>query len=212
VGEQRRGEMRRTRRTGFSLLSLAVVLAAIVAGVGGCASVRNGLGTSSAVCFRAIPVGRSALGKPAPVEVPGKPGKPGNSQGTSTTSSSGAGSTTTSHVGSASGPETTKPGPNPVFVGVRSASQKDIEAFEGKHDSLVAELKTRNGGPLKSLCLVAFKGSFDPGSVHSLLGHVPNPGMRIFAIVVVSESSNKLLATFIRSREPISFTHYAVGG
>jgi hypothetical protein len=97
-------------------------------------------------------------------------------------------------------------------VGVRSATQKDIDTFGSAHDYLKDELTKRNGGPLKSLCLVAFHGSFDPGSVHDLLGTVPPAGHRSYAVAVVSEPSNKLLATFIRSKEPISFTHYVVGG
>jgi hypothetical protein len=38
---------------------------------------------------------------------------------------------------------------------------------------------------------------------------VPPEGDRRFAIVVVSEPSNKLLATFLRSREPIRFSRDA---
>jgi hypothetical protein len=145
--------------------AIVLLMSATVAGTAGCASVRSGLGTSSSVCFRAIPVGKTAV------------------QAKSST-----------------------------FVGVRSASEKDIEKFGSTHDLLVAEMIKRNGGKLKGLCLIAFHGSFDPTSVHELLGPVPPVGHRAYAVVVVSEPSNKLLATLIRSKEPISFTHYVVGG
>jgi hypothetical protein len=162
-------------------IAIAVLMSATVAGAAGCAAVRNGLGTSSSVCFRAIPVGRGAI-------------TPSTSTGSSSTSTSSG-----------------KPVPT-TFVGVRSATQKDIDTFGSAHDYLSAQLKKRNGGPLKGLCLVAFRGSFDPASVRDLLGVVPPAGHRIYAVAVVSEPSNKLLATFLRSKEPISFTHYVVGG
>ena len=151
-----------------------------VAAVGtSCATVRNGLGTSSSVCFRAIPAGRSALGKSTSVDL---------ATGT-----------------------TPAPPKAPAFVGVRTATQKDINAFGKRHNSYEAVLAQRNGGPVKSICLVAFKGTFDPSSLEGLLGTVPPEGHRNYAVVVVSEPSNKVLATFLRSKEPISFTHYAVG-
>jgi hypothetical protein len=167
-------------RSRATAVAIAIMLSATVAGTTACAAVRNGLGTSSSVCFRAIPVGRAAL--------------------------TGSISLTSSVP-----PSTASPRSN-TFVGVRSASQRDIDTFGAQHNYLHAELTKRNGGPIKSLCLVAFRGSFDPGSVHQLLGNVPPPGHRTFAVVVVSEPSNKVLATFLRSKEPISFTHYVVGG
>ncbi len=157
-------------------VAIAVLMSATVAGTAGCASVRSGLGTSSSVCFRAIPVGTAAITPPPPV-VPSS-GKPAQS----------------------------------TFVGVRSATQKDIDTFGSTHNYLKTQLTKRNGGPLKSLCLVAFHGSFDPTSIRDLLGLVPPPGHRTYAVAVISEPSNKLIATFIRSKEPISFTHYVVGG
>jgi hypothetical protein len=157
-------------------VAIAVIMSATVAGTAGCAAVRNGLGTSSSVCFRAIPVGKSAV-TPPPSVVPSS-GKPVAM----------------------------------TFVGVRSATQKDIDTFGSTHNYLKAELTKRNGGPVKSLCLVAYRGSFDPSSVLDPLGPVPALGHRIYAVAVISEPSNKLLATFIRSKEPISFTHYVVGG
>jgi hypothetical protein len=160
-------------------VALVVALGGVAAVGTSCASVRNGLGTSSSVCFRAIPVGRSALGKQTSIDLV-----------------------------SGSEPPTPKA---PEFVGVRSATQKDIDAFGKKHDSYQTVLTKRNGGPLKSICLVAFKGAFDPSSVKYLLGTVPSVGHRSYAVVVVSEPSNKILATFLRSKEPISFTHFAVG-
>jgi hypothetical protein len=167
---------------------MAVVLCAMVLGTAGC-SARNGLGTSSAVCFRAIPVGKAA------VDASKATGETGGSQ--------------PPVVPGGSAPPAA---PTPVFVGVRSASQKQIDAFGASHNYEKAQLIKRNGGPVKSTCLVAFRGSFEPGSVSDLLGPVPPVGHRTYAVVVVSEPSNKLLATFLRSKEPISFTHYAVGG
>lgn len=145
--------------------AIALLMSATIVGTAGCAAVRSGLGTSSSVCFRAIPVGKAAVTAKAS-----------------------------------------------AFVGVRSASAKDIDKFGSTHNLLAAELTQRNGGKLKGLCLIAFHGTFDPTSVHELLGPVPPVGQRRYAVVVVSEPSNKLLATVIRSKEPISFTHYAVGG
>jgi hypothetical protein len=115
-------------------IAIALLMSATVAGTAGCAAVRSGLGTSSSVCFRAIPVGRGAV-TPPPSTAPSSNGQ-----------SSGKPVQTT-------------------FVGVRSATQKDIDTFGSAHNYLRSELTMRNGGPLKSLCLVAFHGSFDPTSV-----------------------------------------------
>ncbi len=169
------------KRSWHAIAATTFVLSATVVGTAGCASVvRNGLGTSSAVCFRAIPVGKAAVTVPPTRVLPN--GSPKSS-----------------------------PGPSPVFVGVRSAGQKQINAFGSSHNYEKAELAKRNGGPIKSICLVAFRGSFNPTSVSEVLYPVPPPGRRTYAVVVVSEPSNKLLGTFLRSKEPISFTHYAAG-
>jgi hypothetical protein len=184
------------------LLSMAIVLGATVAGTAGCAAARNGLGTSSEVCFEAIPVGKAALGKPAPILVP-----PPTTPVPKTTAKTPVSTTRPTEPL----PTLTKPGPNPNFVGVRSASLKDIAQFGEKHGTVESQLEKSNGGPIKGLCLVAFKGSFDPQSVHDLIGKIPPEGQRIYAIAVVSEPSNKLLAVLLRSREPISFTHYSAG-
>jgi hypothetical protein len=170
------------KRGSVTVFSIAVALSAMVAGTSGCASARNGLGTSSAVCFRAIPLGKDAVTAQPTRIVPN------------------------------GSPATSRSGPNPVFVGVRSATQTQIDAFGKTHNYDKAELNKRNGGPIKSVCLVAFRGSFDPTSVSDLLPPVPPAGHRAYAVVVVSEPSNKLLGTFLRSKEPISFTHFAVGG
>ncbi len=61
------------RRGSLPLLSMAIVLGATVAGTAGCSAARSGLGTSSEVCFEAIPVGKAALGKPAPILVHHRP-------------------------------------------------------------------------------------------------------------------------------------------
>jgi hypothetical protein len=169
------------KRSWPTIAATALVFSAVVAGTSACASVvRNGLGTSSAVCFRAIPVGKAAVTNHPSRVVPN------------------------------GSPPTVSP--SPVFVGVRSASQQQIDAFGSKHDYEKNELTMRNGGPIKSLCLVAFRGSFDPNAVSDVLLPVPPEGQRKYAVVVVSEPSNKLLGTFLRSKEPNSFTHYAVGG
>jgi len=193
-------------------LALAIVLSSTVVGVAGCASVRSGLGTSSSVCFRAIPVGREAVAD----KDAGGTGDSGSAttdmaSARSTTSTSRTSSRTTSRMSTTTTTTPYKP-VTPVFVGVRSASQKDIDKFGSAHNYLKTVLSERNGGPVKGICLVAFRGDFDPNLVSDLLGTVPPPGHRIYAVVVVSEPSNKLLATFIRSKEPISFTHYVVGG
>ncbi len=170
-----------------AIVAMTVVLSATVAGTAGCASVaRNGLGTTSAVCFRAIPIGKAAV--------------TAHAVSARTTKAGPKGTTTTIRP------------PSPVFVGVRSATQKQIDSFGSTHDYDKALLTKRNGGPVKSICLVAFRGQFDPSSVSELLPPVPPAGQRNYAVVVVSEPSNKLLGTFLRSKEPISFTHYAVGG
>jgi hypothetical protein len=178
---------------------IAIVLGATGVATAGCTAARSGLGTSSEVCFEAIPIGKAALGKPAPILVPPPTAR--------VASTSGSVATTTTEPQ----PTMTKPGPDPVFVGVRSASLKDIDKFGEIHDTIESELEKANGGPVKSLCLVAFKGSFDPQAVHGLIGKVPPDGQRIYATAVVSEPSNKLLAVILRSREPISFTHDAAG-
>ncbi len=170
---------RTMKRSWHAMAAMTFVMSAMVLGTAGCASVvRNGLGTSSAVCFRAIPVGKAAVTAHPTQVVP-------------------------------NGSPTSSKRPSPVFVGVRSATQKQINAFGSSHNYEKAELTMRNGGPIKSICLVAFRGPFDPTSISDVLYPVPPPGQRTYAVVVVSEPSNKLLGTFLRSKEPISFTHYA---
>ena len=188
-----------------AVVAIAILMSATAAGTAGCAAVRNGLGTSSSVCFRAIPIGRDAVSGTSTASSSSSTSSTGASSGSSSSSSS-TGSSSPGSSGSSQKP------PKLTFVGVRSATQKDIDTFGATHNYLKEELTKRNGGPLKSLCLVAFHGSFNPGSVRGLLGTVPPSGHRVYAVAVVSEPSNKLLATFLRSREPISFTHYVVGG
>jgi len=175
----------RTLRNRSIVLSLALLLTSTVA-LSGCAAVRSEIGTSSAVCYLAIPVAREAVGQPAPLPTP---------------SSTDASQSHESHKG-----------PNPVFAGVLIASQKQIDAFGKTHNYVQTELEKRNGGRIHDVCLVAFRGSFDPQSARYVTGPVPPVGHRTYAIVVVSQPHNKVLATFIRSKEPIRFTHYTVGG
>jgi hypothetical protein len=219
------GFVRQTTRLGLKrvrdrsvLLCVAVVLVS-TASLSGCAADRVDVGTASAVCYAAIPVAKDALGKAAPVTVPGSVGTTTTSAGGSSSSSVGSTSTTEAKSKSTSTGETsttqpqqTRPGPQPVFVGVINASQKQIDAVGNMHNYLKGVLAKRNGGPLHNVCIVAFRGSFDPASVKELTGPVPPAGHRVFAMVVVSPPHDKVLATFIRSREPIRFNHYTVGG
>lgn len=189
--------MRNTTVTVRGLIVSVALLVGSAATLSGCAAARTEVGTMSALCYTSIPVVRSALGKPAQLLPP-----------TTTTS---VGSEVSSPT-STTAPPRTRRGPDPVFVGVVNASQKQIDAFGKTHDYLRSQLDERNGGPIKNVCLVAFRGSFDPATMKYVTGPVPPVGQRIYAIGVVSQPHDKLLAVFIRSREPIRFTHDIVGG
>ncbi|MFZ0664189.1 MAG: hypothetical protein WAM97_00425 [Acidimicrobiales bacterium] len=210
-----RGLNRVKERSVFLCVALVLVS---TASLSGCAADRVDVGTASALCYSAIPVAKEALGKPAPVVVPSSASTTTTSGGGSSSSSTASTATTqgtttrTSTAGSSTTTLPTRPGPQPVFVGVINASQKQIDAFGKTHNYKKNVLATRNGGPVHNVCLVAFKGSFDPALVKYVTGPVPPPGRRLFAMVVVSQPHDKVLATFIRTKEPIRFTHYTVGG
>jgi hypothetical protein len=177
------------------------ILVGSTALLSGCAAVRTEVGTMSAICFTAIPVARAAMGKPAPV--PAKTTTGTTAASSSSTAQAMTTTTTTARM---------RPGPDPVFAGVLNSSQKQIDAFGKTHNYLHSLLVKRNGGPIRSVCLVAFRGSFDPATMKYVTGPIPPVGHRLFAVAVVAEPHDKLLATFIRSRAPIRFNHYTVGG
>jgi hypothetical protein len=60
--------------------------------------------------------------------------------------------------------------------------------------------------PGRSICLVAYAGSFRPGQVELPLGPPPSGGVGRYAIVAVTTSKLKLLATFVVRYAPPDLT------
>lgn len=89
------------------------------------------------------------------------------------------------------------------FVGVRL-----VKASELATKVLVLRaLTARSGGKLGDVCVVAYSGHYTLSQVESPLGRAPATGVGRYAIVVVDRSSNKLLATVVRNKEPEPFRH-----
>ncbi len=64
---------------------------------------------------------------------------------------------------------------------------------------------------MHNVCVVGYSGSFRPDQVSRPAGPVPADGEGHFAVVVVSNPQNKLLATVVLQREPVRFRHLALG-
>ncbi|HUC35779.1 MAG TPA: hypothetical protein VMR97_01505 [Acidimicrobiales bacterium] len=93
-----------------------------------------------------------------------------------------------------------------TFAGVRLVTAKALAA----RLHLLAALTARARGKLTDVCVVEYRGSYRPDQVSRPLGHAPAGGVGRFAIVVVERSTNQLLATIVRSREPEPFRHTAL--
>jgi hypothetical protein len=94
-----------------------------------------------------------------------------------------------------------------TFSGVRLVSAKDLAKRTHLLDTLVA----RAGGKLHDVCVIEYRGAFRLDQVERPLGRAPVGGVGRFAIVVVSRDTNRLLATFVRSTQPVRFRHMALG-
>lgn len=89
------------------------------------------------------------------------------------------------------------------LAGVRLLSSRDLD----KRPRLRDVLSTRAGRQVRTVCAVAFTGSFRIGDVHDPIGHGPVGGEGTFAVVCVSTPQNKLLGTIVLSRSPLPFRH-----
>lgn len=88
-----------------------------------------------------------------------------------------------------------------TFAGVRLVTARDL----ARNVHALGVLKARAGGHLQDVCVVEFRGPFRLDQVKSPLGQVPPGGVGRYAIVVVAHTSNRLLATFVRAKEPERF-------
>ena len=93
------------------------------------------------------------------------------------------------------------------FSGVRLVPASSLSALP----RLRAALTARSSTPLHNLCLVSYRGTFRLDQVSRPAGRGPRAGVGHFAIVVVSNPQNVLLATFVLNREPVRFRHLALG-
>jgi uncharacterized protein (TIRG00374 family) len=91
-----------------------------------------------------------------------------------------------------------------TLVGVRLVPPSDIDP---DHANTV-ELMRRNGGPLHSTCLVAYRGKFTSSAVERPI----EPGRSgTYAVAVLTPSGSRLLATFVLTHEPLRFGHSRIG-
>jgi hypothetical protein len=72
-------------------------------------------------------------------------------------------------------------------------------------------LAQRSRTRLHNVCLVSYRGTFRPDQVKEPAGPVPPSGVGHFAVVVVTNPQNVLLATFVLEKEPVRFRHLALG-
>jgi hypothetical protein len=94
-----------------------------------------------------------------------------------------------------------------TFAGVRLVSAATLAKL--RHvDGVIAERSTT---PVHNVCLVAYRGSFRLDQVKRSAGRTPPGGVGHFAVVIVSNPQNVLLATFVLQREPVRFRHLASG-
>lgn len=89
------------------------------------------------------------------------------------------------------------------FAGVRLVSAAGLKKVKDV-DGVLTERSTT---PLHNVCAVAYRGSFRLDQVERPAGRGPVSGVGHFAIVVVSNPQNILLATFVLEREPVRFRH-----
>ncbi len=80
-----------------------------------------------------------------------------------------------------------------------------------RSERLRAELTRRAGHPLSNVCVVAYSGDFSSGDVQDPFpSSSTTPGR--YAVVVLAYPGDKLLGTAVRTREPLRFLHWRVGG
>jgi hypothetical protein len=93
------------------------------------------------------------------------------------------------------------------FVGVRLVSASEMSKLR----RLRGVIDHRSRTPVRNVCVVGYSGTFRPDQVSRPAGTVPASGVGHFAVVVVSNPQNKLLATVVLQREPVRFRHLALG-
>jgi len=94
------------------------------------------------------------------------------------------------------------------FAGVRLVSASTLAKLHHV-DGVITQ---RSATPVHNVCLVAYRGTFRPDQVKRPAGRAPASGVGHFAIVVVSNPQNVVLATFVLEREPVRFRHLALVG
>jgi len=92
-----------------------------------------------------------------------------------------------------------------TFAGVRLISSSEMSKL--RHLKGVIEARSRT--PVHDVCAVAYRGTFRRDQVARPAGRVPSTGVGHFAVVVVSNPQNELLATVLFLREPLRFRHLA---
>ena len=100
-----------------------------------------------------------------------------------------------------------------VFTGVRLVSVSSLAKLHHVDLHHVEQmLSQRSSTRLHNLCLVSYRGTFRPDQVKQPAGPLPPSGVGHFAVVVVSNPQNVVLATFVLQKEPVRFRHLAIGG
>lgn len=89
------------------------------------------------------------------------------------------------------------------FGGVRLVTAKEL----AKRVRVLRALTERAGTKLHDVCVVEYVGSYTLAQVERPLGEAPPSGVGRYAIVVVTRSTNVLLATVVRNTLPEAFRH-----
>jgi hypothetical protein len=88
----------------------------------------------------------------------------------------------------------------------------DVAALTDRNQRQIHDLLGQlPAAPGHNVCLVAYAGSFTPEQVELPLGAPPSGGVGHYAIVAVTTSKPKLLATFVVRHVPPNFTGVHVG-
>jgi len=90
-----------------------------------------------------------------------------------------------------------------TFAGVRLMTAKSLAS----RVHFLDVLKARAGGTLSDVCVIEYRGKYRLDQVERPLGKMPASGSGSYAIVVVSRSTNRLLATLVRETLPVRFRH-----
>ena len=89
------------------------------------------------------------------------------------------------------------------LTGVRLLKSKDLD----QRPHFRALLESRAGTTVTTVCAVSFQGHYTLGQVEKPFGRSPVGGSGTVAIVIVSNTADKLLGTLVLSHVPLPLRH-----